>query len=150
MRKLNSVNLNKLFKAILLPVMLFNAKTHAAAISPNIENVLRATGSRQDAHCACMLSHFSRVLLFVTLWTITCQAPLSMRFSRQEYWSGLPFPPPGNLLNPGIKPVFLMSPALTGEFFTPGPTWEVPGPFLELIYFWLHWVFVAAHGPCGK
>ena len=47
-----------------------------------------------------MLSHFSRVWLFVTLWTIAHQAPLSMGFSRQEYWSGLPFPPPGNC--PGI------------------------------------------------
>ena len=43
---------------------------------------------------ACMLSHFSHVWLCVTLWTIACQAPLSMGFSRQEYWSGLPFPPP--------------------------------------------------------
>ena len=42
---------------------------------------------------------------FVTPWTAACQAPLSMEFSRQEYWSGLPFPPPGDLPNPGIKPV---------------------------------------------
>ena len=46
------------------------------------------------------------------------QAPLSMEFSRQEYWSGLPFPPPGDLLNPGIKPEFFISPALAGRFFT--------------------------------
>ena len=46
------------------------------------------------------------------------QAPLSMEFSRQEYWSGLPFPPPGDLLNPGIKPEFFTSPALAGRFFT--------------------------------
>ena len=51
----------------------------------------------------------SRVLLFVTPWTVAYQAPLSMGFSRQEYWSGLPFPSPGDLPNPGIKPV---SPAL--------------------------------------
>ena len=51
-----------------------------------------------------MLSHFSRVCLFVTLWTITHQAPLSMGFSRQEYWSGLPCPPPGDLPDPGIEP----------------------------------------------
>ena len=49
------------------------------------------------------------------LWTITCQASLSMGFSRQEYWSGLPFPPPGDLPDPGSKP---MSPALAGGFFT--------------------------------
>ena len=46
------------------------------------------------------------------------QAPLSMGFSRQEYWSGLPFPPPGDLLNPGTEPVSLVSPALAGVFFT--------------------------------
>ena len=70
-----------------------------------------------DAHCACMLSHFNRVLLFVTLWTIACQAPLSMGFSRQEYWSGLPCPPPGDLPNPGngngsSQPMSPESPAL--------------------------------------
>ena len=48
------------------------------------------------------------------------QAPLSMGFSRQEYWSGLPFPPPGDLPNPGIKPASLMSPALAGRSFTNG------------------------------
>ena len=56
-----------------------------------------------------MLSHFSHVQLSVVLWTAACQAPLSLRFSRQEYWSGLPFPSPGDLLNPGIEP---RSPAL--------------------------------------
>ena len=45
----------------------------------------------------------SRVLLFVTLWTIACQAPLSMEFSRQEFWSGFPCPPPGDLPDPGIQ-----------------------------------------------
>ena len=51
-----------------------------------------------------VLSHFSRAQLFATLWTVACQAPLSMQFSRQEYWSGLPCPSPGNPLNPGIEP----------------------------------------------
>ena len=50
-------------------------------------------------------SHFSRVQLFATLWAVVFQVPLSMGFSRQEYWSGLPFPSPGNLFNPGIEPV---------------------------------------------
>ena len=59
-----------------------------------------------------MLSCFSHVQLFVTLWTIACQAPLSMGFSRQEYRSGLPCPPPRDLPAPGIEPIFLMSPAL--------------------------------------
>ena len=53
---------------------------------------------------ACILSHFSHVQLFATLWTVAYQAPLSMGFYRQEYCSGLPFPPPGDLPNPGIKP----------------------------------------------
>ena len=51
-----------------------------------------------------------------TPWTVTHQAPLSMGFSSQEYWSGLPFPPPGDLPGPGIKPVSLISPALPGKF----------------------------------
>ena len=51
-----------------------------------------------------LLSHFSRVRIFVTLWTVAHQAPQSMGFSRQGYWSGLPRPPPGDLPNPGIKP----------------------------------------------
>ena len=53
---------------------------------------------------ACMISCFSCVRLFVTLWTAALQAPLSMGFSRQEYWSGLPCPPPGYLPDPGIEP----------------------------------------------
>ena len=63
----------------------------------------------------------SCVRLFVTPWTVAHQAPLSMVFPRQEYWSGLPFSPPGDLPDPGIEPVSLMSPALAGGFFTTGP-----------------------------
>ena len=55
----------------------------------------------------CMLSHSSRVQLFETLWTIVFQAPVSTEFSRQEYWSGLPCPPPGDLFNPAIEPTSL-------------------------------------------
>ena len=69
-----------------------------------------------------MLSCFSRVRLFATLWTR--QGPLSMDFSRQEYWSGLPCPPPGDLPDPGIEPTSLLSPALAGVFFTTSATWE--------------------------
>ena len=54
--------------------------------------------------CVCMQSCFSCVGLFATLWTVAHQAPLSMGFSRQEYWGGLPSPPPGDLPIPGIKP----------------------------------------------
>ena len=59
-----------------------------------------------------MLSLFSHVRLFVTLWTVAHQAPLSMGFSRQEYWSGLPCPPPGDLSDPGIEPESPVAPAL--------------------------------------
>ena len=71
-----------------------------------------------------MLNHFSRVQLFVTLWTIACQALLSMGFSMQKYWSGLPCPLPGDLPNSGIEPVSFMSPASPGEFFITSATWE--------------------------
>ena len=62
--------------------------------------------------CACVLSHFSRVWFFVTVGTVAHQAPLSMGFSRQEYWSGLPCPPPGDLLYLGTQPAFPEVPAL--------------------------------------
>ena len=69
-----------------------------------------------------MLSHFSRVWLFMTPWTVALQAPLSMEFSRQEYWNGLPCPPLGDLPSPGMELVFT-SPALAGRFFTTSTTW---------------------------
>ena len=72
---------------------------------------------------ACMLSCFSYVQLFATLWTIARQAPLSLGFSTQEYWTGLPCPPPGDLPNPGIEP---RSPALLADSLLP----EAPGDFL--------------------
>ena len=63
-----------------------------------------------------LLSHLSHIQLCVNLWTVACQAPLSMEFCRQEYWSGLPCPPPGYLPNPRIKP---RSPGcIAGRFFT--------------------------------
>ena len=68
------------------------------------------------------LSCFTCVLLFVTLWTTSHQAPLFMGFSRQEYWSRLPCPPPGYLPDPGIKLASLMSPALARGFFTTSTT----------------------------
>ena len=70
----------------------------------------------------CTPSHFSRVRLFETLWTVTHQAPLSVGFPRQEYWSGLPFPSPENLPNSGIEPLSPASPALAGRFFTTEPS----------------------------
>ena len=68
-----------------------------------------------------VLSHFSHVQLIVTLWTIAHQPSLSMGFSRQGYWSGLPCPPSRGSSYPGIEPV---SPALAGGLFTPSTTWE--------------------------
>ena len=58
---------------------------------------------------------------FATSWTVALQAPLSIGFSRQEYWSGLPFPTPGHLPDPGIEPSSLVSPVLAGGFFTTEP-----------------------------
>ena len=62
-------------------------------------------GNEKELMSVCVLTQSYR--LFETLWTIVCQAPSSMGFSRQEYWSGLLYPPPGDLLNPGIKPILL-------------------------------------------
>ena len=86
--------------------------------------------------CLCTCSIMSNY--FATLWTVTCQAPLSMGFPKQAYWSGLPFPLPGDLPHAGIKPT---SPALSGGFFafpisfftllvnhTRGPRWVQTSP----------------------
>ena len=72
----------------------------------------------------CIFSCFSCVQLCATPRTIAHQAPLSTGFSRQEYWSGLPFPPPGDLLDSGIELAPLLSPALAGGFFTTSAAWE--------------------------
>ena len=71
---------------------------------------------------ASVLSCFSSVQLFATPWTVACQAPLSMEFSRQEYWSGLLCPLPEDLTSPGMELAYLMSPALAGRFFTTSAT----------------------------
>ena len=73
--------------------------------------------------CVCV-KLLSRVHLFVTPWTADSQAPLSMGFSREEYWTGLPCPPPGDLPDRGIETKSPMSPALAGGFFTTSATWE--------------------------
>ena len=69
---------------------------------------------------------FSHVHIFVTPQPVAHQAPLSMWFPRPEYWGGFPFPPPGDLSNPGMEPESLMSPALAGGFFITGTIWEAP------------------------
>ena len=72
----------------------------------------------------CMLSCFSPVQLFATPWTVALQAPLSMGFSRQEYWNGLSCSSPANLPNTRTEPTSLKLPSLAGKFFTTSTTWE--------------------------
>ena len=74
--------------------------------------------------CACMLNHFSHVQLFVTLWTVACQAPLSIGLARQEHWNRLLRPPPGELPNSGIELASFTSPTLADRFFITNATWE--------------------------
>ena len=78
-----------------------------------------------DCTCFAVLCRFSCVQLCVNIRTAALQAPLSMGFSRQEYWSGLPWPPSGNLPNPENEPVSHVEPALEGRLFTPRATWDV-------------------------
>ena len=91
-------------------------------------------------HSVCyVLGCFSRFRLFAVPWTINLTASLTVVFSRQGYWSGLPQPPPGDLPNPGIKPMSLMSPVLAGSFLITSATWEaLPLPFSLCLY----------HSPC--
>ena len=81
-------------------------------------------GHHRDS-CVCVLSCFSRVQLFETPRTVALQVLLSMGFFWQEYWSGLPFPFPGDLPNPGIKPKSPASPVLAGRFFTIVPSGKI-------------------------
>ena len=74
--------------------------------------------------CTCVLSCFSHVRLFATPWTAACQTPLSMGFSRQEHWGGLPCPPPGIFLTQRSNPHVLRLLPLAREFFTTSATWE--------------------------
>ena len=75
--------------------------------------------SRKPLAVQCLLCVFSRVWLFATPWTVALQASLPMEFSRQEYWSGLPFASPGNLRNPGIEPLSLVSPVFGRRILYP-------------------------------
>ena len=93
---------------------------------------------------ACVLSSFSHVQLFESPWTVAHQASLSMGCSRQEYWSGLPCPPPGELPNPRIKPSSLTLPALAGGFFTTSATWEA-SPFCVISQISLCFPFTGMH-----
>ena len=86
----------------------------------------------------CVLSH---VWFFGTPWTVACQSPLSIEFSRQEYWSGLPCPLPGDLPDPGVEPTFLAYPALAGGFL---PLCHLGSPQSQL----LPWKPVSSHWDC--
>ena len=68
----------------------------------------------------------SPVQFFEAPWTVACQAPPPMEFSRQEFWTEVPFPSSGDLPDPGIKPKSMVSLALAGGFFTTSATWEAP------------------------
>ena len=85
----------------------------------------------------CILSCFSPLWFFAALQTIACQTPLSVGVFRQEYWGGLMCSPPGHLPDPGMEPIPLMSPALTGRFFTTSTTWEGSQPF-----FYCQFIFI--------
>ena len=93
--------------------------------SPSPTSLLRITQTTYLTLCVCMcvLSH---VRLFETPWTVAHQVPLSMEFPRQEYWSRLPFPAPGNLPDPGIKPTSPAFSVLTSRFSTTAPPGTLP------------------------
>ena len=101
-----------------------------------------------------VLSHFSCVRLFSTLWTVTPQAPLFVGFPRQDYWSVLPFSPPGDLSDPGIEPKSLLSPVLAGGFLPLVPPGKPPGysksyNFMLVLRRQSIWFLRAAtQGPC--
>ena len=112
---------------LLLPVVFppgVQAKSASVSVDPPSSSLV--SRSQGNSSRACTLSHFHHVQLCVIPWTAACQAPLSMRFSRQEYLSGLPCPPPRYLPNPGIETLSLMSPALADRFFTTS-AWKAPG-----------------------
>ena len=75
-------------------------------------------------------------------WTVACQAPLSTGFPRQEYWSRLPFPPPNDLPNPGVKPVSPASSALAGRFFTTEPPGKPQIRIVGHFYYLLSFIFL--------
>ena len=89
----------------------------------------RRRGDEREPHplpfCVCPFSRFSRVRLLLSPWTVAHQASLLVGFPRQEYWSGLPRPPPGDLLNPGIKPVSPVAPEWESIYNAPTENPEV-------------------------
>ena len=97
------------------------------ARSPSKVSRLLSSWGKVSALASCVLqTHFSCVWLFATPWTVAHQVPQSMGFSRQENWSELPCPPPGDLPDPGIEPVSFVFPALAGGFYTTSAVLGLP------------------------
>ena len=92
--------------------------------SPNTQSDTHTSNEQSFMHRCAVLSRFSHAWHFATLLTVTGQASLSKGLSRQEYWSGLPCPPPGDLPDPGIELASPVSSALAGGFSTTSATWE--------------------------
>ena len=90
-----------------------------AAVAQQCECADGTEFTLEDGGCSCLVAKLCPTL--VTPSTVLCQAPLSVEFSRQEHWSGVPFPAAGDLPHPGIKPKSPVSPAVAGRFFTPEP-----------------------------
>ena len=115
----------ELEEVIIVPILQPKKLWFGGEIRPHKKQISKANLNLKSFHSiACMLNHLSYVLFFVILWTVACQAPLFMGFSRKECWGGLPCPPPADLLNPVSEPMSLLSPALVGRFFTMSTTWE--------------------------
>ena len=98
-------------------------KTPRPSLSPGTGPMVMILTLRDMASATQLCSVFmlSRVRLFATSWIVACQALVSVEFSMEEYWSGLPFPTPGDLPNPGIEPASLEFPAFSGGYFTTEP-----------------------------
>ena len=107
--------------------------------SKNLEFCILTVHGVLSVLCACWVP--SVVSNSATPWTVVRQAPLSMGFSRPEYWSGLPWPPPGDRTDLGIEPTSLMSPALASKFFTTNASWQALSVLHVLIscysFYWL-------------
>ena len=108
-----------LWCVLLLPLFLCKWGNWGPGRLNDLTNVTQLVSSRGKKR-----KLFSHVRLFATPGTAAFQAPASMGFFRQEYWSGLLWPPPGHLPNPEIEPTSLTSPALADRFFTTSTTWE--------------------------
>ena len=104
---------------LLQEVKLFGAFLHLLLLAL-AENIYLS----QTCLIACMLSHFSRVQFFATLWTVACQVPQSMGFPRQEYWNGLPFPSPGIFLTQRLNPCLLRLLHWQAGSLPTSTTWE--------------------------